>query len=78
MNLDAIENRLEGIHKRYNADNDCSPDYPTVNWTDEQLADCIEGLVGIIESLIKRIEELENKGLGENIALNLPSFRSHG
>ena len=49
-----IQYNIQEIKERYNADNDCSPDYPTVNWTDIKLLE-------IIEELQDEIEELESK-----------------
>lgn len=59
MNTNAIRDRLNQINNRYNGDNDCSENYPTVNWTDRQLTDCIEALVAQVESLSRRISDLE-------------------
>jgi hypothetical protein len=60
MNLITVRDRINEINNRYNGDNDCSPDYPTVNWTDRQLTDLIEALVAHIEDLNRRILVLED------------------
>jgi hypothetical protein len=60
MDINYIQGRINRIHERYDGDNDCSPDYPTVNWTDEQLAECIEGLLDAINDLNEKVSRLES------------------
>ena len=59
MNLDAVQNRIDRITARYDGDHDCSPDYPTVNWTDQQLVECIQALLNKIYDLQDRVTFLE-------------------
>jgi hypothetical protein len=57
-NSEFVNNKLTQIEQRYDGDHDCSPDYPTVNWTDIQLVDCIHSLLEKVEGLEKEVNRL--------------------
>lgn len=52
---------IREIQRRYNADNDCSPDYPTVNWTDNVLLDLVVDLSKALDELESKVEQLQEK-----------------
>jgi len=53
-----IQSNIREIEERYNADNDCSPDYPTVNWADIKLLEIIKEQQEQIEELEERIDHI--------------------
>jgi hypothetical protein len=59
--MNQIDNKIQAIKDRYNADYDTTPDYPLVNWTDYQLLDLIENLYRHIQMQDEEIEALQRK-----------------
>lgn len=56
-----IRERTEKILGRYNPENDTIPGAPSVTWTDQQLMECIDRLVIVVEDLQDQIQALDEK-----------------